>query len=236
MTNARISGATLIVTSLGFVAVFSHLAMHFGYPDVLGGSADHVLPALAAGGERMRAVWAVYALLPSGIAVAATLVFPLLRQRGETRARLGLIAAIVASIAMTAGLLRWPTIQYLWAERFVAAGPDEQRTLATLFDAANLFLGTVTGEFIGELCLSSWFLTLSAALLRGVGTWRWPGYLGLVTAASMAVGAFRNVTNVVEPSAALNNSLLPIWLLALGATLLATNGEGYTPPHVRMVA
>ena len=46
----RVAGIALIVTSLGFVAVFNYLATHFGYPDVLDGEAERVLPALVAGG------------------------------------------------------------------------------------------------------------------------------------------------------------------------------------------
>jgi hypothetical protein len=123
----------------------------------------------------MRAVWTVYALLPVGIAVSGILVFPLLRQGGETRARFGMIAAIAAAVAMTAGLMRWPTLNYTLAQRFIAADSAERKALATLFDAGNLLLGTVTGEFIGEISLSLWFLTLSVAIVRGVGTWQWPG-------------------------------------------------------------
>lgn len=53
-----------------------------------------------------------------------------------------------------------------------------------------------------------------------------PGYVGLFTAVSMTVGAFRNVSHSVDSIAAFNNSLLPIWLIILGVTLMAAPSIG----------
>ncbi len=217
----RLAGITLIATSLGFVAVFDYLARHFGYPDVLDGSADRVLPALVAAGATMRAVWALYAALPGGVALAAILAFPLFRRAGEGVARLGLVAAILAAVAMTAGLMRWPTINYVLARAFVTASADQRVVLSALFDAGNLYLGTLTGEFIGELGLSLWFVTLGVAVARGVGIARWVGYLGAFTGISMSVGAFRNVSSLVTPIAEVNNALLPLCLIVLGVALVS---------------
>jgi hypothetical protein len=233
MKSFRFAGITLIATSLGFVAVFSYLAAHFGYPEVLEGPAADVLPALVAGGIRMRAVWSVYAVLPAGVVLAAILAYPLFRKRGETISRLGVIAAFTSATSMTAGLMRWPTINYALGRRFVEAGADERQILASIFEAGNLYLGTLTGEFIGEVTLSLWFLTSSVAILRGLEIWRWTGYLGVFTAASMSVGAFRNVSSWVAPMAALNNNLLPIWLIVLGAALIAPKGtKSGQPPRM----
>jgi hypothetical protein len=223
MKTFRLAGITLIAVSLGFIAVFSYLAAYFGYPEVLQGTAASVLPALVAGGPRLRAVWGIYAVLPAGVAVAAILAFPMFRRAGERMARFGLFGALTAAGAMIIGLVRWPTLNYVLGQRFIVAGAGERQRIAAIFDAGNLYLGTVTGEFIGELALSLWFFTLSLAILRGVGAWRWTGYAGLAMAASMTVGALRNLTSWVHPVAALNNSLLGIWLIALGAALIATS-------------
>jgi len=225
MNAFRIAGITLIWTSIGFMAIFSYLAAHFGYPEVLRGTAANVLPALVAGGPAMRAAWAIYAVLPAGVAVAAILAFPLFRRADERMARLGLVGAITAAVAMTIGLVRWPTLNYVLGQRYIDAGASERARIAAIFDAGNRYLGTIAGEFIGELALSLWFFTLSLAILRGVGAWRWTGYAGLFTGASMTVGAFRNLTSWVDPIAALNNSLLGIWLIALGAALVVLDGE-----------
>ena len=219
VSRARVGGAVLVGTSLGFIAVFSYLAASFGYPEVLDGEAATVLPALLAGGSAMRAAWAFYAALPVGIGVAATQLFPLLRGAGEQRARIGLVAAWVATLAMITGLARWPTLHHGLAVRFATAGSEERRQISALFDGANLYLGNVTGEFIGEIALCVWFTTLGLASLRGVGAHRSVGYLGLATAFSMTIGAFRNVTGAVAVVAEVNNTLLPLWLIAFGVAL-----------------
>lgn len=221
MKHHQASGLVLIASSLGFIAVFSYLAASFGYPDVLDGSAAEVLPAFVAGGAKLRWTWAVYAALPAGLALSALLAAPLLQEGGEAKARIGRAAALLAALAMTAGLIRWPTLHHALGIRFMKAGVEERQLLATLFDASNLYLGNVTGEFIGEIALSVWFLTISLAVLRGIGLARWLGYLGLLTAFSMTIGAFRNVTSLVDPIAAFNNSLLPLWLVIWGTALLS---------------
>ena len=118
-------------------------------------------------------------------------------------------------------------MQWALAERFRGADAGERAELAALFDAANLYLGNVSGEFVGELALAVWFTTISLAVLRGVGLARWLGYFGLVTAVSMAVGAFRNLTSLVQVVADVNNNLLPLWLIVLGVALMR-NGKPAT--------
>jgi hypothetical protein len=48
---------------------------------------------------------------------------------------------------------------------------------------------------------------------------RWIGWLGLVTAACGLVGMFRNIIGPVAPIAALNNYLLPVFMIILGIAL-----------------
>jgi hypothetical protein len=219
-TSLRIAGATLVATSLGFVAVFDYLGRHLGYPEVLDGPADRVLPALVAAGSTTRGVWTLYAALPSGVAVAAIFAYPLFRRAGETTARLGLVAAIASACAMTAGLMRWPTINHVLGQAYVQSDSAQRLVLSAVFDAGNLYLGTVTGELIGELTLSAWFLTLGVAIVRGVGIARWIGYCGVFVAVSMSVGALRNVSSLAKPIADANNFVLPLWLIVLGVALL----------------
>lgn len=219
MKRHRIAGLVLVGTSSGFIAVFSYLAARFGYPEVLDGTAAEVLPALLAGGAAMRAVWAIYAALPLGIAVAAALAYPFFRPADERVARIGRGAAFATAVAMTIGLARWSTIHTVLAERFVIANAAEREQIAALFDSLNLYLGNVIGEFIGELSISLWFGTISIAILRARALPRWLGYVGGFTAVSMTIGAFRNLTTLVAPVAALNNNLLPLWLIALGVAL-----------------
>lgn len=220
MKSLRLAGITLIATSLGFVVIFAYLASHFGYPEVLQGSAAEVLPRFVAGGSKLRAVWIAYALLPAGIAIAARWIRPLLFAAGERVARWGTLAGSLSAVSMTLGLARWPTLNHALGERYLTAPEAEQARLAAWFDTGNLVLGNLIGELCGELFLSAWFLALGLALVRGSRAWRLTGYLALFTALSMVIGALRNLTTAVALVAAFDNTLLPVFLITLGCVLL----------------
>ena len=231
MKSLRLAGLALIGTSLGFIVVFSFLAARFGYPEVLNGSPDQVLPAFVAGGSTLRAVWIAYAALPTGLAVAARLVRPLLFAAGERVARFGTWSALLSAVCMTLGLLRWPTLNHVLGERYLVASAPERARLAAWFDTGNLVLGNLIGELLGELLLSGWFVAVGLALVRGARVWRYTGYFALFTAASMVVGSLRNLTNVVALVADFDNTLLPVFLITLGAVLLLSPEQARTTPE-----
>jgi hypothetical protein len=74
-------------------------------------------------------------------------------------------------------------------------------------------------EFLGELCFSAFFLLTSIVWLQSPQRSRWIGRLGLVTATSGLLGMFRNVIGLLAPIAALNNYLLPVFMIVLGVAL-----------------
>ena len=90
------------------------------------------------------------------------------------------------------------------------------------YDAGlNSYLGNYLGQFLGELSVSVFFLLSATAMLaRDAGFPRWMGYLGVATAVAGLVGMFRNVTGAVAPVAAVNNYLLPLWMIVFGVGLL----------------
>jgi drug/metabolite transporter (DMT)-like permease len=53
----------------------------------------------------------------------------------------------------------------------------------------------------------------------------WVSFLGIATAAAGFVGMFRNVTGAVAPVAAINNYLLPLWMIAFGVVLFRHREE-----------
>jgi hypothetical protein len=212
----RLAGVALALCSLAFVAVFAHLARVFDYPAVLQRSAGQVLPALAAGGPSLRAVWFLYAALPLGILAAGLASAPVLARGGQWLRTVGVASAVTAGAAMSVGLLRWPTLEWSLALKWVD-DPFDREAFAAAFDRSNLILGNIVGEFIGELALASWFFALAIAHRRDGRTII--GTLGTLAGLLLAVAAFRNVTTLVAPVAALNNVTLPLWLLALGVIL-----------------
>jgi hypothetical protein len=217
----RAGGAALIVGAVAFLGVFAFLAARFDYPSILDGRAGEVLPRLRAIGPTGRAVWALYGFLPLVWIPAGVGAFYALRGPHEGSMRIGTMLALVAAIAMMLGLLRWPSIHWVLAEAYAQGEPAERSAIAALFTGLNSYLGNYIGEFLGELSISVFFLLSALAILARDSAWpRWMGYVGVVTAIAGLVGMFRNTTNVVAPIAALNNYLLPIWMVVFGSGLL----------------
>jgi hypothetical protein len=201
------------------MAVFSFLAARFNYPAVLDGPAAAVLPALLATGSDGRMVWALYSVLPLIWIPAGVAAYHALRPTHEATMRLALQCALVAALTMMLGLMRWPALHWHLATAYVQAEPPVQAALAGLFDGLNAYLGNYIGEFLGELSFSAFFLLTSVAWLGTPRLARWIGWLGLVTGVAGLVGMFRNLTGAVAPVAAVNNYLLPLFMIVLGVAL-----------------
>ncbi|HYC91849.1 MAG TPA: DUF4386 family protein [Thermoanaerobaculia bacterium] len=222
----RVGGWSLIVAAVAFLGVFSFLAARFNYPAVLDGRAADVLPALLATGDLGRGVWAVYALLPLFWIPAAVGAFHALRKQSEGAMRAGMLFAAVSSLAMVAGLMRWPSFHWELARAWATAEPETRTALNVVFDATNLYLGNYIGEFLGELAMSLFFLLSAAAMLkRSSGFAPWVGWLGVGTGAAGLLGMFRNALHSVAPIAEVNNYLLPLWMIVFGIALLRYQKE-----------
>jgi hypothetical protein len=216
----RIGGLSLILGAIAFLGVFTYLAGEFNYPDVLDGRAADVLPALLATGDSGRAVWALYSLLPLFWIPASIGAFHALRDRSEGAMRSGMYFAVVSSLSMILGLMRWPSLHWELARAWIADA-GVRPALEAVFNGANVYLGNYIGEFLGEFCISVFFLLSASAMLKQEsGFPRWMAWLGLATGAAGLIGMFRNVTAAVAPVAEVNNYLLPLWMIVFGAGLL----------------
>ena len=216
----RFGGLCLTGGAVAFLGVFAYLAARFNYPAILEGPAATVLPSLLATGPQGRLVWAIYALLPLIWLPAGVAAYEALAPVRRGPMRLALLFAVVAALAMMLGLMRWPSVHWHLALAFEHAAPAEQGVLAAVFDGLNTYLGNYIGEFLGELAFSTFFLLTSIVWLQSPRTHKWIGWFGVGTAASGLVGMFRNVTGAVAPIAALNNYLLPAFMITLGVALL----------------
>ena len=220
MNTIRWGGIALVGGALAFLAVFTYLAASFNYPDVLDGPAETVLPSLLATGPRGRAVWTIYAFLPLIWIPAGVGAFEALAPVRRGAMRLALFFAFLASITMMLGLMRWPSIHWHLAGAFAQAAPPEQAVIAATFDGLNTYLGNFIGEFLGELGISMFFLLTSFVWLRSAQRARWIGWIGVAAAVAGLIGMFRNVTTIVAPVAALNNYLLPLFMIILGVVFV----------------
>ena len=218
--SVRLGGVALIAGAIAFMAVFSYLAARFNYPAVLDGPADVVLPALLATGGAGRAAWALYGFLPLIWLPAGVGAYYALRRTHPGAMLLALLFASLSAMSMMLGLLRWPTVHWRLAELHAMASPAERRSLAAVFDGLNAFLGNYLGEFLGELSFSAFFVLSAWALLHSRRAPRWLALCGLATGLLGWVGMFRNLTGAVAPVAALNNYLLPLWMIAFGVVLM----------------
>jgi hypothetical protein len=225
-TTIRAGGLFLIGGALAFMGVFAYLAASFNYPQILDGNASEVLPNLLATGVTGRAVWAIYGFLPLIWIPAGVAAFQALRGVREGSMRIAMLLAVVSTVSMMLGLLRWPSIHWTLAEAYRTAGEAERLAISATFAGLNSFLGNYIGEFLGELAFSLFFLLSGLAMLStGSRFPRWAAYLGVVTAVAGLIGMFRNVTAVVGPIAAVNNYLLPLWMIIFGVLLFRYRPE-----------
>jgi uncharacterized protein DUF4386 len=219
-TSIRAGGWSLIVGSILFMAVFAYLAARFNYPAILDGTAAHVLPDLLATGGTGRAVWTLYAFLPLIWIPAGVGGYLALRESHPGGMLVALMFALTAALTMMIGLMRWPSVHWSLAQLQTTASPEQQQVIASIFDGLNTYLGNFIGEFLGELSFSLFFLFSSWALWRSGKTQKWIAGLGLLTAAAGLIGMFRNLTPLVAPVAAINNYLLPLWMIVFGVILV----------------
>lgn len=221
VTIVRVGGVFLIGGAIAFMGVFAFLAARFNYPQVLDGDAAQVLPSLLATGSTGRAVWAIYGFLPLIWIPAGVGAFHALRDVREGSMRVAMQFALVAALSMMLGLLRWPSIHWDLAQAYAAGSEADRAAIGAIFAGLNSFLGNYVGEFLGELSFSLFFLLSGLAMLaRGSRFSRRGGYAGVFTAVAGLIGMFRNVTDVVDPIAAVNNYLLPLWMIVFGVYLV----------------
>jgi drug/metabolite transporter (DMT)-like permease len=116
--------------------------------------------------------------------------------------------------------MRWPTIHWRLASFYATADAGQRAVVDAMFDGFNLYLGNYIGEFLGEFAFSAFFLLTSWAMLRPRSAPPILAIAGLATGALGIVGMFRNVTPAVAPVAAINNYLLPLWMIVFGVLLL----------------
>ncbi|MDH4235506.1 MAG: DUF4386 domain-containing protein [Gallionella sp.] len=218
-TMIVVGGVSFIVGALAFACVFGYLAENFNYPDILDGSAAEVLPRLREGGSTMRGIWAIYAFLPLLLIPGAVGTF-FACPSSRARMTLALVVASLGALAMCLGLMRWPSIHWALAESYSQASAETRSSLDGVFNGLNLYLGNYIGEFLGESMLATFFLLEGLSMLAEAHFPKWLGWSGMVFALLFITGAFRNVSSSVQFIADINNVLLPLWMIILGAALV----------------
>lgn len=188
---------------------------------------------MLATGPTGRAVWALYGFLPLIWLPAGVGTYLAFRASHPGAMRLALQCALLSAISMMLGLLRWPSIHWRLAEVYVTADSTQQRMLGATFDGLNTYLGNYLGEFVGELSFNAFFVLSGWVLLRSRTVPSWVAAGGLVTGILGWIGMFRNLTPAVTAVAAINNYLLPLWMIVLGIILLRYRAPALAPVGAR---
>lgn len=222
LPTVRAGGLALVIGAVAFMVVFAFLAARFDYPAILDGEAGTVLPRLLATGSSGRAAWALYAFLPLLWLPAGAGAYLAFRRFAPGAMLLALQWAVVATFAMMLGLMRWPSVHWHLAQLHATASPEQRQVIAAVFDGLNTYLGNYIGEFLGELSVSAFFLLSAWTMLRSRTVPAWVAWSGIITAVAGLIGMFRNVSAAVAPVAAINNYLLPLWMVIFGVVLLRT--------------
>lgn len=223
--GARLGGASLLLATGLFVAVFSYLAATFDYPGVLDHPASEVLPRLIALGDQGRAVWGLYGLVPLLLVPTAVGLAAVTRVAAPLATLSAVITGVLAACSMMLGLLRWPSLHWSLARAYVGADQSGRRAIEVVFDGANSYLGNFIGEFVGELALSTFFILSAHALMHASGgTRRWLAPAGWTVGLLGFVAMFRNVSTAVGVPAEVNNTVLPIWMAVFGYALFTHRG------------
>jgi hypothetical protein len=155
-----------------------------------------------------------FLMIPAGLGAYASF-----RSVAPNAARAALVLSILTAVAMFLGLARWPTMHWALAQSYGGASVDGKLAIEAVFKGLNLFLGNFIGEFIGETALSGFFLLTAYGLMQ-CGQRRL-AIMGIVAGLVGTAAAFRNITSAVSMISEINNYVLPLWLIVLGASLLA---------------
>lgn len=205
--SRRLAAALLVLAVVLANAAFLGLGSIFEYPDILQQPAAEIFAEFRADETAIIALFATLAVAAALLAPIALLLGRLAaNELGRWSIRVGIAAAAVQVI----GLLRWPLIVPFLADR----------NDTDAFETAHTLLGTVVGETFGYLLTATWTILVIAALGRRIAG-RWFSFLGLGSAALIAVGVF---VPLDVPGADLANFVgyivWSVWLLAFATLVL----------------
>lgn len=221
MSSAKMpAGVLLIIAPLVFTAGFTGLQMTFDYPDILRQPAGEVLTRFAAAGVDLHIYW--YAMMSAALALIPASVLAALHfwSRNPVLAGLSAAVGVLAGFVQALGLIRWVMLVPALAATYTASGATEiERAMAaSIFDAANRYLGVGVGEHLGYLFTGAWTLLISAMVMRDRRILALSG--GAISLAVMAGMLEPFGVPMTADINAIGFSLWALWALVLGAALL----------------
>jgi len=217
--------ALLVLEALLAFAPVLVLGPAIGWPASLRAPASQQLQAIAAQPGALAAGYGIY--LAYSILIAPALIGLAYLKLGGLARPLAFSVAVFAALSTLAravGILRWLTVMPVLARQHAVADGPARAAIERLFEALTLY-----GGGIGEVLGVGVFMSLALGLLC-IGAWRAGQMhaaiagLGLLTAgllAGIAAPAFGLRVNL---PIAVGATLLSMWMLVVGASLLRTPG------------
>lgn len=220
--HRRVAAVLLLTEGLIFFIPLAILAVSIDWPASLGDPAAVVLPRLLENEAAVRLGYTAYlgySVLFLPVAVWTTRALTGDDDGPLARAAIGF--AIASTLARSIGILRWLTVMPVLAQAYRDAPDDAARAaLATQYDLINSYGGGI-GELLGvSLFAAGWLgCTVAAARRAGGG----PGWLlggGGVAAIALALVLVELAGMDAATLIPVSTTLLQVWFLAAGATLL----------------
>lgn len=221
MTSARhTAGVLLIAIPLVFTAGFTGLQMAFDYPDILRRPAAEVLTRFAGSGWDLHLYWYAMMIAAVGMIPVSVTVGLTFWKRDPTLSGLAIAFGALAGLVQTLGLVRWVVLTPALAAAYVdpSASELDRAMTASVFNAANAYIGAGVGEHLGYLFTGLWTLLVSALI---AGDRRIMAIAGAVLSLGVMAGMLEplGITAAADINA-IAFSLWAIWALALGVLIL----------------
>jgi hypothetical protein len=218
----KLSGALLILATLGFNSFFTLLSINFEYPDILRFPTGYVLERYHSGGSTLTLQWYGMVIVSLLFIPMALFMHRILADEDIPYLGLATTFGVLAGAANVLGFMRWVFLVPHLAEMYVNPASSEatKEAVKVVFEAFHLYAGFSIGEHLGYTFIALWAGLLSVTMFRSPLFKPWLGGLGLVA----AVLVFFGITEGADVEAAglinvIGFALWSLWLIITGVFL-----------------
>lgn len=222
-TLRKLTGALLIVATLGFNGFFTLLSMSFEYPDILRSPTSHILTQYHAGGAGLTLQWYGMAFVSMLLIPGVVFLHYLLRDRDTAYLGLATVFGILAGVMNVLGFIRWVFVVPHLAARYVdpAATQAARDAIEVVFEAFHLYAGFSVGEHLGFIFTGLWAILAGLAMLRSSQFRGWLGWIGILAGPLIIFGSLEGAGIPVAADVNVIGFVVwSVWLVTTGLFLL----------------
>lgn len=171
-TLYKISGIVMITAVV--LAISGQISIETNF-DWEGQSMAEVLRMYQAGGSIVQLTWIVFGLGAFLIIPTALLLHKVFNTQHTPLLYIGTTFGVISGFSYVLGIMRWVLLANTLSAMYVdpATSESARQTLATLFQAFNVYAGNSFGETIAPLSHAVWVIFLGTAMLKSRICWRW---------------------------------------------------------------